>query len=170
MRNVLVALAVLGFAVSGCAKKVDLEAERAALLKTDADWAAAVASNNAEAFASFFAEDAIVQAPHLPQMNGIEAVRQWIDTSMSFPGFAVTWTATSAEVAASGEMGYTYGNFTFHITMPDGSPLDDYGKYATIWKKQADGSWKVAVDSFNSDVMMMPPPSAAPADTTVQGQ
>ena len=67
-------------------------------------------------------------------------------------------------------MGYTYGNFTFHITMPDGSPLDDYGKYATIWKKQADGSWKVAVDSFNSDVMMMPPPSAAPADTTVQGQ
>ncbi len=164
MNRYVVLFCVLGLVISGCAKKVDLEAGRAALLETDAQWAAAVASNDAATFASFFASDAILQAPHLPQMSGTDAIRQWIDTSMGFPGFAVTWTATSADVAASGDMGYTLGTFTFHMTMPDGSPIDDHGKYTTIWKKQADGSWKVAVDTFNSDVTLMPPPALV--DTT----
>jgi ketosteroid isomerase-like protein len=86
---------------------------------------------------------------------------------MSLPGFAVTLEATSAEVAASGDIGYTLGNFTYQMSMPDGSQLTDRGKYATIWKKQADATWKVAVDIFNSEIPMTIPPS----DTTaVQGQ
>jgi len=48
--------------------------------------------------------------------------------------------------------------------MPDGTPMTDHGKYATIWRKQTDGSWKVVVDIFNSDVEM-PMPSSAPSDT-----
>ena len=38
------------------------------------------------------------------------------------------------------------------MTMPDGTPMGDFGKYATIWKKQPDGSWKVVLDIVNSDV------------------
>jgi len=33
-------------------------------------------------------------------------------------------------------------------------PVVDNGKYLTVWKKQADGSWKVLFDMFNTD---MPP-------------
>ncbi len=149
----------------GCAKKADVEAERAALRQADTDWAATLAAKDVEAFVGYFAPDAVVLAPHLPAMTGTDAIREWATTSMNFPGFAVTWTVTSAEVAASGDMGYTLGDFTFHVEF-DGTPLDDRGKYATIWKKQADGSWKVVVDAFNSEIEMMPPPGAAPADTT----
>jgi ketosteroid isomerase-like protein len=39
-----------------------------------------------------------------------------------------------------------------------GQPVNDHGKLVEIWKKQADGKWKVAVDIFNSDL-----PVAAPA-------
>jgi hypothetical protein len=38
--------------------------------------------------------------------------------------------------------------------------LLDKGKYLTVWKKQADGSWKVLFDMFNSD---LPPSLLAPA-------
>jgi ketosteroid isomerase-like protein len=38
----------------------------------------------------------------------------------------------------------------------------DKGKYVEIWKKQPDGSWKCAVDMFNSDLPAAPAP-AAPA-------
>jgi ketosteroid isomerase-like protein len=42
------------------------------------------------------------------------------------------------------------------LTTPDpaGKPVTDRGKYVTIWKKQADGSWKVIADIFNSDLPM----------------
>ena len=31
-------------------------------------------------------------------------------------------------------------------------PIPDHGKYIEIWRRQSDGSWKVALDIFNSDL------------------
>ena len=110
-------------------------------------------------------------APHLPAMAGTDAIREWATTSFNFPGFNVTWNVMSAEVAQAGDVGYTLGTFTFEMTMPDGMPLKDSGKYATVWKKQVDGSWKVAVDAFNSEIPLTPMGSGTPEDSTaVQGQ
>jgi ketosteroid isomerase-like protein len=33
-----------------------------------------------------------------------------------------------------------------------GTPVTERGKYVAIWKKQPDGRWKAAVDTFNSDL------------------
>ena len=165
---VLVGLVCVVFGCSG-GNKVDIEAEKAALRQAETDWAATLAAKDLDGFLSYFAPDAVVLGPHLPAFTGTDAIREWATTSFSFPGFAVTWTTTAVEVAASGDMGYTLGNFTFHVEM-DGTPLDDHGKYVTNWKKQADGSWKVVVDAFNSDIEMMPAPAgAAPGDTTGAG-
>ena len=79
---------------------------------------------------------------------------------MAMPGFSVSWVASAVDVAASGDLGYSIGTYQFQMLMPDGSPMSDHGKYTTIWKKQTDGSWKVAVDIYNSDVPM-PMPAAA---------
>ena len=160
-------LAIVMLVSAGCVKKVDLEAESAALMQADMDWAATLTAKDVDGFTGFFAADAIVMPPHLPVLVGIDAVRAWATESMALPGFSVTWQATSAEVAASGDMGYTLGTFVFQATMPDGSTITDPGKYTTIWEKQADGSWKVVVDTFNSDSMFMP---TAPSDTTGAGQ
>ncbi len=154
--------------VFGCSgvSKVDINAEKESLRKAESDWAATLDAKDLEGFLSYFAADAVVQGPHLPAFTGTEAIRQWATASFNFPGFAVTWTTTAVEVAASGDMGYTLGTFTFHVDM-NGTPLDDHGKYVTNWKKQADGSWKVVVDAFNSDLPMMPPPAnLVPSDTT----
>ena len=58
---------------------------------------------------------------------------------------AISWKPFRAEAARSGEMGYTLGNWTF--VAPDST---FYGFYYTIWKKQADGSWKWVVDGGNN--------------------
>jgi ketosteroid isomerase-like protein len=163
MKRILILMTV-AFAISGCAKKADVEAERAAILETDSQWGAALTAKDPDAYTSFFAADAIVMPPHLPILVGADAIRAWATESMAFPGFAVTWTTASTEVAGSGDMGYTLGTFVFQMSMPDGSTITDNGKFTTIWRKQADGTWKVAVDTFNSDVPMMEMPAAS--DTT----
>jgi ketosteroid isomerase-like protein len=42
--------------------------------------------------------------------------------------------------------------------------MNDHGKYLCTWKKDTSGAWKVAVDTWNTDVNMMP--ASAPMDTT----
>ena len=51
-------------------------------------------------------------------------------------------------MAKSGDMGYLIG--TYEMTLKDGSK--DKGKYCEVWKKQADGKWKVSTDMFSSDL------------------
>jgi ketosteroid isomerase-like protein len=53
-------------------------------------------------------------------------------------------------MAASGDLGYTFGNYVLKAKDKDGKPVVEYGKYATVWKKQKDGSWKVVMDMGNS--------------------
>jgi ketosteroid isomerase-like protein len=74
------------------------------------------------------------------------------------PGFSLNWQPVKVEVAQSGDLGYTYGTYQLTMNDPAGNPVTDRGKYITVWKKQADGSWKSVADMFNSD---LPPPAPA---------
>ena len=57
----------------------------------------------------------------------------------------ISWAPFESKAAASGELGYTMGNWKY--TTPDTTM---YGFYYTIWKKQTDGSWKWTVDGGNN--------------------
>jgi ketosteroid isomerase-like protein len=84
----------------------------------------------------------------------------------AMPGFGLTWKATRAEVSASGDVGYTVGAYEMTMNDATGKPQVDKGKYVTIWKKGADGKWKVKEDIFNSDTPPPPPPGPPPAPPT----
>ena len=47
--------------------------------------------------------------------------------------------------AASGDMGFTTGPWEAKGDINDEKP-SGYGHFVTVWKKQADGSWKFVVD------------------------
>jgi ketosteroid isomerase-like protein len=53
----------------------------------------------------------------------------------------VSWKPIDVEVAKSGDLGYSWGDWK-------DSEKDTilYGNYFTVWKRQADGTWKVALD------------------------
>jgi len=57
----------------------------------------------------------------------------------------IAWSPQFAEVAKSGELGYTWG--TWKLNLPD---TIHYGKYFTVWKKNQQGAWKVVLDGGNS--------------------
>jgi len=59
-----------------------------------------------------------------------------------------------ANVNVTGDYAIETGSFEFTATPKGGKPMPVKGKYLTVWKKQADGSWKIVRDISNS----APPP------------
>ncbi|WP_046243715.1 DUF4440 domain-containing protein [Hymenobacter terrenus] len=58
------------------------------------------------------------------------------------PGSRLTWYPVLADVAQSGDIGYTTGPWSsFQNDRPQSS-----GEYVTVWRKQPDGQWKFMVD------------------------
>lgn len=116
------------------------------LFKLEADFAKAVAERGHAAFASYFAEDGV----ELDDGGGITS-REDIAKQPEWPeGTLLTWTPVKGDMAASGDLGYTYGNYIFKSKDKEGKAVTNYGKYMSVWKKQKDGSWKVVLDMGNS--------------------
>lgn len=57
----------------------------------------------------------------------------------------LSWGPSFADLASSGDMGYTFGPWQHKRNINDEKP-GAWGHFVTIWRKQADGSWKFAVD------------------------
>ena len=53
------------------------------------------------------------------------------------------WLACEAP-DASGDLGFTAGTYDFAFKGPDGKPTHEKGKYLCTWRKEKDGTWKVA--------------------------
>src|SRR5262245_17702808 len=137
-------------ASAGCAK-VDVEAEKTALMTTDREWSQT--TKDLDKFMTYFASDATSYAPGAPAVTGTDGIRKAMGDMFSTPGFSLSWTASKAVVGSGGDIGYTTG--TYEASTPAGT---EKGKYVTNWKK-VDGAWKVADDIFNADTAPGAPPS-----------
>jgi len=47
----------------------------------------------------------------------------------------------------SGDIGWTWSHYEGHSKDANGNPVTVTGRFITIWRKQADGSWKVVLDA-----------------------
>jgi ketosteroid isomerase-like protein len=130
--------------------------DEAALREADANWSKVTGEKNVDGFVSFFTDDGMLFPPNQAAVSGKEAIHHWGQAMVETPGFAVSWQATKAEAARSSDLGYTVGTYEMTVNDAKGKPVTEKGKYLTVWKKQADGSWKVAVDTFNSDMPAAP--------------
>jgi ketosteroid isomerase-like protein len=116
------------------------------LFQLEADFAADVAKNGHDAFITHFAEDGVevVDGGGFNTKDDMRKQAAWPE------GTSLTWTPIKADMAASGDLGYTYGNYVYTAKNKDGKLVSNYGKYTSIWKRQKDGQWKVVVDMGNS--------------------
>src|SRR5580693_6392170 len=90
-------------------------------------------------------------SPKAPAVHGSENIRKGSAEGFATPGPGLSWRTTAVEVARSGDLAYENGTYDFVTTGKDGKTSDEKGKYLVIWKKQADGAWKVVVDMDNTD-------------------
>jgi ketosteroid isomerase-like protein len=121
----------------------------AVLVKIEGEFMKAAADHGSQGYLSYYADDAV----EVPNGTALLQGKAEIAKTMGFldtPDNHLTWTPVGAGIAASGDLGYTYGTYKFATKDKDGKPVVDHGKYTTIWKKQKDGSWKVALDMGNS--------------------
>lgn len=142
MRRSIVLLLMIGF-VAGCST-VNVEQERATLMRLDREWAASV--KDLDKFMSYYASDASVYPQGMPVATGSTAIREALTKMFSAPGFSLQFGPSKAEVSTSGDVGYITG--TYEASMKG---MTEKGKYVEVWKKQPDGQWKVKENIFNAD-------------------
>jgi len=138
-------------AASGESSTLVADAEAKALAKLDDDWSKAAATRDADKVAAFYAEDATAYPPNEPVCVGREAARKVWAAYFAEPTFTISWKTDHAEVASSGEIGFTAGTYQDSFKGPDGKMVHEKGKYLCVWKKGKDGAWKATNDMWNSD-------------------
>jgi uncharacterized protein (TIGR02246 family) len=167
VRSVVVSLvvAVVLLSLGGCtsAPTVNVAAEEKAIRAAEADFAQAAGAKSLEKSLSFYAEDAVMLNPNEAIAVGKTAIRASWTRMLAMPDVSLTWSVDKVEVAKSGDVAYDYGSYSMSFTGPSGKKINDRGKYATIWKKQADGSWKAALDMTNTDLAAAQPAAAKKA-------
>jgi len=121
--------------------KVDAEAERASLLKSEIDFLKLMTSKGGvDTFLSYMADDVrFYRMGNLPVI-GKEATR----AAFAAKPEALSWQNTSGGVSSSGDLGYTYGTYE----IKSGAETES-GNYMRIWRKQANGKWRVVLDLLN---------------------
>lgn len=115
------------------------------LFSLDAKFAKDVLERGGAAFADWFAGDGVALNNGQAPLIGLVAITKSANWDPKV--YQLTWTPTDAQMGPSGDMGYTWGHFEGHSKDAAGNPVTTSGRYITVWRKQADGSWKVALDA-----------------------
>lgn len=111
----------------------------------DAAYNEAFNRGDAAGCAAFFSEDVILMAPGQPMTRGKTA---FVETYLSRieQDTGGTHTNELVDFGVDGDLAYQIGTYAV-----DGANPPEQGKFLNILKRQADGTWKVAVSAFNSD-------------------
>ncbi len=137
--------------IGSCSPSFDPQAARDEIKEADRAFAETTAEKGVEGWVQTFAEDGAMFPAGQPVVRGKNAIRRLMAPAFEDNNFSLLWEPTEADVSISGELAYTTGRFERTVTGPNGAPTTTIGKYISIWKKQADGTWKVAADMGTPD-------------------
>jgi uncharacterized protein (TIGR02246 family) len=121
-----------------------LEEAKTAITKGNQQWIEGFEKGDAGLIAAIFAEEGIWLGGNGKAHKG-QALLDRIKGFIKYYGPGVKITVTSTAVWVDGETAYETGKFVYNY-QKDGKPVTDEGRYATIWKRQKDGSWKLILD------------------------
>jgi ketosteroid isomerase-like protein len=151
-------VAILLAACSPQAPAVDIAAETAALREAAAGYSAAVEAMDAAAVAVYYSDDARAMPPNGPTISGPAEFQAFVEEVSASGDVSLSLDPVEVVVGAGGDLGYTVGTVQITAPGPDGEPTTFEERDVHIWRKQADGSWKLVVDIWNS-----PTPQPEPA-------
>lgn len=155
----LMIVLLLGLVASHYSRSAAAEADaREQLMRADREFDLATAAHGAEGWVSNFAEDGKMFLRNGQIVGDHGSIRELMAPAFAEPGYSLRWQPLAADVSSAGDLGYTYGDYAETTNDKEGQPVTLYGRYVTIWKKQADGSWKVAADIGTPPTASLPPP------------
>ena len=121
------------------------DGEVAAFVK---DWG----GKDTDRIAAHYTDDGNVMIPNSPMMTGKDAIGKALKEAMADPNWSLALQPVQVEVSRSGDLGYTRGTYMLTATDPASKKaVTEKGRFVTIFRKQADGSWKAVQDINNAD-------------------
>ncbi len=139
---------ILSVALSNCKADSTSKANKA---KTEIEQAEkefdkmAAEKGIAEAFWFFADSNAVIKRGNDSLIHGKEGIRNFYSGDY-YKMATVTWSPDFVNASTSGDMGYTYGKYTWRSTDSTGKVIETKGIFHTVWKKQPDRSWKYVWD------------------------
>ncbi len=132
--------------------------DRAAIDQGHEAFLAGMRANDCNALLPLLTEDVVFAPPNAPTATGRDGVRQWCE-----PVFKQVKTSgvtvSDRDVVVAGEWAIEHGNFDWALApIAGGAELREQGRFVAIYRRQSDGSWKLARDIWNSS---LPLPAAA---------
>ena len=110
------------------------------------DW---ISLADVKAAAALYDPDATVMPPGMPPVRGRLEIQAFWQKMMLTAIRKVT--LEPADLQMRSDIAYETGSYTLDLTLPDGSPATDAGKYIVLMKRQDDGSWKMTRDMWSSN-------------------
>lgn len=144
MKNVLILSSVLFF--FSCNQKINDEAVKEEIVKAEKafnDYAST--KGIAAAFYEFAAEDAVLKRENDTLIKGKDAIKNFY-SNPKYSKASVTWKPDFVNTSEDGTMAYTFGKYIWTTADSVGNKKEFKGVFHTVWKKQADGSWKYVWD------------------------
>jgi uncharacterized protein (TIGR02246 family) len=121
-----------------------------ALTRAHEDYLAAINANDAEALLALLTDDAVYRPPHEPAVAGKAAIRSWLEGY--FRAYRTRWEKATLELVAAADWAMERAaERVTDVPLGGGAAVEDVGKGLIIYRRQADGTWKVARDVWNSD-------------------
>ena len=153
-------LALAAFAAIACAPKapspVDTSADVAALQAMQDRELAVIAGGNIDTMLTVYTADVMMMPPGEPAVKGADALRKWLEAFLK--DVSASGKYTSADVQVAGDWGVVrYSGELTATPRKGGKPMTETIKGIHIYKRQPDGTWKIAQDVWNTD---SPPPVA----------
>lgn len=123
------------------------------IMKINKEISKAMVEGNSQATLGYYAPDAISMPNNAKMVQGIEAIKKSNQEMMS-SGFKVnSFELNTLMVKEAENMITEIGNYKMSFSMPGMTAASqDAGKYLNIWEKQPDGSLKIKVGMWNTDV------------------
>lgn len=122
-----------------------MDSLRSDLLKTDVAFSKLSEEKGQKAaFVAYAAENATLLRPYSRPLTGRDSISAALSIHPD-TGYTLTWTPISADVARSGEIGFTYGTYSLDIK----NVGHEEGTYATVWHKDSTKTWKYILDTGN---------------------
>jgi len=96
-------------------------------------------------FYEFAAENADIKRGNDSIISGKEGIKNFYSKPV-YKNAKVSWSPDFIDVSDDGTLAYTYGKYEWQVTDSAGTVSISKGVFHTVWKKQADGSWKYVWD------------------------
>lgn len=122
----------------------------AGIVRAEREFMDDVARRRLEGWVDHFADSAVTLPPGKLVQVGRAPIRKGMAATFADTSVHVAWYPVYAMVAASGDLGYTWGYYRWTSRDDKGAPAPPAdGKYLTIWRRAPSGRWAVVVDTGN---------------------